>query len=58
MKNTQRLDKLLANFGFGSRSEIKKMARNGLITVDSTVVNDASTHVDPEKAKFWSMAER
>ena len=52
MKNTQRLDKLLANFGFGSRSEIKKMARNGLITVDGTVVNDASTHVDPEKSKI------
>lgn len=50
MKNTLRLDRLLANFGFGSRNEIKKMVRNGLVTVDGTVVSDASIHVDPEKS--------
>jgi 16S rRNA pseudouridine516 synthase len=50
MKNTMRLDRLLANFGFGSRSEIKKMVKNGLVTVDGVPANDSSMHVDPEKS--------
>ncbi len=50
MKNTVRLDKLLSNFGFGSRSEIKKMVRNGLVTIDGEVAGDPSMHVDPEKS--------
>lgn len=50
MKNTVRLDKLLANFGFGSRNDIKKMVRNGLVTVDGEVARDSSMHVDPEKS--------
>ena len=33
-----------------SRNEIKKMVRTGLVTVDGTVVSDASIHVDPEKS--------
>ncbi len=50
MKNTQRLDKLLSNFGFGSRSDTKKLVRDGLVTVDGSIANDASVHVDPEKS--------
>ena len=50
MKNTVRLDKLLANFGFGSRNDIKKMVRNGMVTVDGEVARDSSMHVDPEKS--------
>ena len=50
MKNTMRLDRLLANFGFGSRSEIKKMVKNGLVTVDGVPANDSSIQVDPEKS--------
>jgi len=43
-----RLDKLLANLGYGSRKEIKKMCRDGVIKVDGVVVKDSSFHVDPE----------
>lgn len=47
-----RLDKVLSNFGFGSRSEIKKLAREGLIRVDGSIIKDASIHVDPENNRI------
>ena len=45
--NTQRLDKLLSSFGFGSRSEIRRLAKDGAVLVDGSTVKDASQHVDP-----------
>ena len=44
----QRLDKVLSNFGFGSRADIKKAVKVGLVKVDGTVVTDSGMHVDPE----------
>lgn len=52
MKNTQRLDKLLSNFGFGTRSEIRSFAKDGVIKVDGSIVNDASLHVNPENSRI------
>jgi len=49
MADIQRLDKVLANSGFGTRKEIKQMAKAGKITVDGKIVKDSSMHVDPEK---------
>lgn len=43
----QRLDKVLANMGFGSRSEIKKRIRNGEIEVNGKIVKDSGLHVMP-----------
>ncbi|CAB3393877.1 pseudouridine synthase [Kyrpidia spormannii] len=43
----QRLDRILAEMGVGSRRDIKKMARSGLIEVDGRVVRDPSLHIDP-----------
>ncbi|HJV45933.1 MAG TPA: pseudouridine synthase [Bacillota bacterium] len=43
-----RLDKLLGNMGYGTRKDIKKFAKDGLILVDGKIVKDSSTHVDPE----------
>lgn len=43
----QRLDKVLSHIGAGSRSEIRKQAKQGLITVNGAVVKDSSMHVDP-----------
>jgi len=45
-----RLDKVLSNFGFGSRNEVKKLVKNGLVKVDGDTVNEPSMHVDPEKS--------
>ncbi|OMP68811.1 16S rRNA pseudouridine(516) synthase, partial [Agrobacterium tumefaciens] len=46
-RTTQRLDKVLANLGFGSRAELKKLAKQGSIVVNGTVIKDPGKHVDP-----------
>ncbi|OPF52102.1 16S rRNA pseudouridine(516) synthase [Clostridium baratii] len=46
----QRLDKIISNLGYGSRKEIKSIARKGLIEVDGVIVKDSSMNVDPEKS--------
>ena len=46
----ERLDKIISNLGYGSRKEIKGIARKGLIEVDGIVVKDSGTLVDAEKS--------
>jgi 16S rRNA pseudouridine516 synthase len=48
MRNTQRLDKVLGNFGYGTRKDIKQAVKNGIVKVDGNVVKDSSMHVDPK----------
>lgn len=43
-----RLDKLLANMGYGSRKEVKQLLKQKEVTVDGEVVKNAAMHVDPE----------
>ena len=45
-----RLDKFLSDMGIASRRESARMAKRGLITVNGTVIKDASTHID-EKSR-------
>jgi len=42
-----RLDKILVHMGYGSRKEIKKMVKQGLVKVNGQIVNDSGLHVDP-----------
>lgn len=42
-----RIDKLLANLGYGSRKEVKQLLKSGQVKVDGTVVKDAKLQVDP-----------
>lgn len=49
MANSLRLDKLLADAGYGSRKDIKKIVRSGTVTVNGQPVNDSSIHVSPEQ---------
>ena len=42
-----RIDKLLANRGFGSRKEVKKLLKSGAVKIDGVPVKDASTHINP-----------
>ncbi|MCA1032411.1 rRNA pseudouridine synthase [Bacillus timonensis] len=42
-----RLDKLLSNRGFGSRKEVKKLLKSGVVKVDDSIVKDPSFHVKP-----------
>lgn len=43
-----RLDKFLANYGLGSRKEVKKFLKEGLVKVNGKVVKQASTKIDPD----------
>lgn len=58
MKNTQRLDKLLSNFGYGTRSEIRRAMKDLVIKVDGNLVKDTSLHVDPENSSIEINGER
>ncbi|MGM8215668.1 pseudouridine synthase [Bacillaceae bacterium W0354] len=44
-----RLDKALANQGFGSRKDVKKLIRKGLVIVNSEVSKDGSIKITPEQ---------
>jgi len=47
MRNTQRLDKLLSNHGYGTRKEIKHLIKKGIVKVDGEIAKDGGMHVDP-----------
>ena len=53
-----RLDKLLANMGYGSRKEVKQLLKEKAVTVDGTVVKDAAMKVDPETQDVSVYGER
>ncbi|MDQ1144685.1 16S rRNA pseudouridine516 synthase [Bacillus sp. SORGH_AS 510] len=44
-----RIDKMLANLGYGSRKEVKQLLKSGSVKIDDVVVKDAKQHVNPEK---------
>ncbi|QQK08469.1 pseudouridine synthase [Miniphocaeibacter halophilus] len=44
-----RLDKLISNMGYGSRSEIKKNAKKGLIKVNNVIEKNSGKLVDTEE---------
>ncbi len=43
-----RIDKLLANMNYGSRKDVKKLLKNGLVEVNGEIVKDGKSHVEPE----------
>ncbi|WP_377888108.1 pseudouridine synthase [Alkalihalobacillus sp. R86527] len=44
-----RIDKLLANMGYGTRKEVKKILKTGTVRVDEVVIKDAKQHIDIEE---------
>ncbi|PYI56477.1 pseudouridine synthase [Paenibacillus flagellatus] len=50
MGKKQRIDKLLAHMGFGTRSEIRRIVKQGAVQVDGATVKDSGLQVDPEAA--------
>ena len=44
-----RLDKYLADMGIGTRTEVKKLIRQGKISVDGVVVKSPEAKIDAEK---------
>jgi len=53
-----RLDKLLANMGYGTRKEVKQLLKQKAVTVDGEVVKDASMHVNPDDQAVLVYGER
>ncbi len=47
-RDLMRLDKMLANMGYGTRKEVKKLLKTGVVRVDEEVTKDPKQHVDPE----------
>lgn len=43
-----RVDKLLANLGYGTRNEIHKLIRQGAVTIDGEIIMNISAHVDAD----------
>ncbi|ADK16726.1 ribosomal small subunit pseudouridine synthase A [Clostridium ljungdahlii DSM 13528] len=48
--NMDRIDKILANLGFGTRKEIKAVVKNGEVKINGTVIKDSSMKIDPDKS--------
>lgn len=42
-----RIDKLLANLGYGSRKDVKKILKTGKVSVNGGIVKDPKLHIDP-----------
>ncbi|MFD1706786.1 pseudouridine synthase [Siminovitchia sediminis] len=52
-----RIDKLLANMGYGSRKDVKKLLRSGKVTVNGESVKDGKFQVDPVKDTVLALGE-
>ncbi|MEW9698547.1 pseudouridine synthase [Paenibacillus sp. SI8] len=57
MKQTQRLDKILAHMGIGTRSELKRLTKGGAITVNGVKVKDSGMQVNPDKDQIMVNGE-
>jgi 16S rRNA pseudouridine516 synthase len=47
MKTTQRLDKILSHMGYGTRKELKKIVKNGSVTMNGKEVKDSGVQANP-----------
>ncbi len=47
MASKLRLDKLLSHMGYGTRSEIKRAVKQGVVTVDGMRAKDSGMQIDP-----------
>jgi 16S rRNA pseudouridine516 synthase len=54
----QRLDKVLANLGYGTRSELKKLIKSKAVKVNDVLVKDSGMQIDPENDQIDVYGER
>ncbi|WP_455662531.1 pseudouridine synthase [Pradoshia sp.] len=52
-----RIDKLLANSGFGSRKDVKKLLKSGAVLCNDVKIADGKAHVNPEKDQITVYGE-
>ena len=48
-----RIDKLISQYGFGSRKEVKAILKGGFVTVDGEIVTNPQTRVNPEASAVY-----
>jgi 16S rRNA pseudouridine516 synthase len=54
----ERLDKVLANLGYGSRKEVKALVKGGEVQIDGVVAKDSGMQLDPEKSEIVVSGEK
>lgn len=54
----ERLDKILAGSGFGTRKEVKKLVKYGVVKVDGKVVTSSDMKIDPDKCEITVNGEK
>ena len=47
MAKTERLDKILANMGFGSRRDVKKFIKDGIVKINGNIIKNNEYKVNP-----------
>lgn len=52
-----RIDKLLANSGFGSRKDVKKLLKSGAVLCNDAKIADPKAHVDPDNDRITVYGE-
>ncbi len=52
-----RIDKLLANMGYGSRKDVKKILKSGKVSVNGVTVKEGKCHVNPDVDAVEVMGE-
>lgn len=52
MIKKERIDKVLANLGHGSRKEIKKLCKDGEVKIDGVIMKDSSQKFDPHTSSI------
>ncbi|MED1488734.1 pseudouridine synthase [Bacillus smithii] len=52
-----RIDRMLANLGYGSRKEVKSLLKKGAVLVNGAPVKDGKTHVQPQTDKVEVLGE-
>ena len=54
----ERLDKILANLGYGTRKEVKQLVKNGNVKVDGEIIKKSDIKIDPEKNEIEIYGEK
>ncbi|HLS53144.1 MAG TPA: S4 domain-containing protein, partial [Tissierellaceae bacterium] len=58
MSKKQRLDKVLANMGYGSRREVRSIIKSGLVSVNNKVILENGYKVDPYQDLIYCKGEK
>ncbi|MEJ8553902.1 pseudouridine synthase [Tepidibacter sp. Z1-5] len=58
MAKKMRIDKVLSNIGYGSRTEVNISCKRGLVVVNGDIVKKSSTQVDPENDEILFDGEK